>query len=153
MSGADYYPAGAYSDPNAPYNQEDVPDMDFEITCSQSLSKTVTVTTNNYIPGASGCDYEPDDEGGYCAVPYHDDPDTSDTNWSQEYDENGHHTPLELIEKYKEELSEALKKLEEYGKSLHPKKPYWWIQRKRNLKHLIKECESWQEDETEFIEN
>ena len=153
MSEKDYYPAGAYNDPDAPWNQEDVPEKEFEITCSQSLSRTATVWTDNYIPGASGCDYEPDGEGGYCACGYHDPDDTSDTNWSEEYSENGHYTPLELIEKYKEELSEALKKLEEYGKSLHSKKPYWWIQRKRNLEHLIEECEGWIEDETEYIEN
>ena len=58
-----HYPLGADT-PDAPWNQEEVPDEDFEITCSQSLSKTVTVTTNNYIPGASGVDYERDDEGG-----------------------------------------------------------------------------------------
>ena len=144
------YPAGAEFDPNAPWNEPVIPERDFDVTCSQSLSKTVTVTTDNYIPGASGCDYEPDGEGGYCACGWHDPDDTSDTNWSQEYDENGHYTPLELIEKYKEELSENLKKLEEYGKSLHSKKPYWWIQRKRNLEHLIEECEGWIEDETDF---
>ena len=153
MSEKDYYPAGSYSDPSAPWNEPVVPEKEFEITCSQSLSRTATVWTDNYIPGASGCDYEPDDEGGYCACGYHDPDDTSDTNWGEEYSENGHYTPLELIEKYKDELSEALKKLEEYGKSLHSKKPYWWMQRKRNLEHLIEECEGWIEDETEYIEN
>ena len=152
MAESDYYPAGADT-PDAPWNQVDVPEKEFEITCSQSLSKTVTVITSNYIPGASGVDYEPDDEGGYCACGWHDPDDTSDTNWSEEYSGNGHCTPLELIEKYREELSEALKKLEEYGKSLRSKKPYWWIQRKRHLKWLIKECEGWIEDDTEYIKD
>ena len=65
----------------APWNEPDVPEKDFEITCSQSLSRTATVCTNNYIPGASGVDYEPDDEGGYCACGWQDPDDTSDTDW------------------------------------------------------------------------
>ena len=147
------YPDGLSDNtPGAPWNDPDVPEKEFDVTCSQTLSKTVSVLTNNYIPGASGCDYEPDGEGGYCACGWHDPDDTSDTNWSEEYSESSHYTPLELIEEYKEELSVALKRLEEYGKNLHSKKPYWWIQRKRNLEHLIEECDGWVEDETEYIE-
>ena len=50
MSEADYYPAGAYNDPNASYNQPIIPERDFDLTISQSLSKDVTVSTDNYIP-------------------------------------------------------------------------------------------------------
>jgi hypothetical protein len=72
MKESDYYPAGAYSDPNAPYNQVDVPEKDFEVTCSQSLSRTAIVTTNDYIPCV--------DEGCEDGVGYHDEwADTSDT--------------------------------------------------------------------------
>lgn len=63
-----WYPPGAEFDPNAPYNQIEVPQKDFEVTCSQSLSRTAIVTTNNYTPGASGVDYEPDDEGDIMQV-------------------------------------------------------------------------------------
>lgn len=152
MRESGYYPAGAEFDPNAPWNEVEVPERDFDITCSQSLSKTVTVTTNNYIPGASGVDYEPDGEGGYCSCGWQDPDDTSNINWSEEYDENGHYTPLELIEKYKETLSKELDNLIEYGKNFPKKKPYWWTQRKRTLEHLIEECEGWTNDETEYIE-
>ena len=57
MSEADYYPAGAYSDPNAPYNEPVIPERDFDIDVEFVMSKTVTVTTNDYAP-----DY--DDEDG-----------------------------------------------------------------------------------------
>ena len=78
---ASNYPDGLTDwTPGCPWTEEEVPEEDFEITCSQSLSRTATVTTNNYIPGASGVDYEPDDEGGCYASAWHDDPDTSDTN-------------------------------------------------------------------------
>ena len=140
MRESGYYPPGAEFDPSAPYNQEEVPDEDFEITCSQSLSKTVTVTTNNYIPGASGVDYERDDEGGTIAIPYHEDPDTSDTNWADEYREE-HLTPLELIKKLRSLLldidSDALKSNPCY----------------QHKQYYIDECSNWTEDETEFVEN
>ena len=140
MRESGYYPPGAEFDPSAPYNQSDPDDMDFDVTCSQTLSKTVTVTTNNYIPGAEGVDYESDDEGGCYAVPYHDDPDTSDTNWAEEYHDNQYHTPAQLLELFKQCLEENMKN------GLVFKTPKF-------TEDLIKECEGWCEDETEFIEN
>lgn len=140
MRESGYFPAGAEFDPSAPYNQSDPEDMDFEVTCSQSLSKTVTVVTNNYIPGAEGVDYESDDEGGYCAVPWHDDPDTSDTNWADEYHSNDYHTPFQLIQL----LGEVLRKDLEQG--IVFKNP-------RFTQNLINECKGWTEDETEYIKN
>ena len=140
MRESGYFPAGAEFDPSAPYNQSDPDDMDFDVTCSQTLSKTVTVTTNNYIPGAEGVDYESDDEGGCYAVPYHDDPDTSDTNWADEYHDNQYHTPAQLLELFKQCLEENMKN------GLVFKTPKF-------TEDLIKECEGWCEDETEFIEN
>ena len=140
MRESGYFPAGAEFDPSAPYNQSDPDDMDFDVTCSQTLSKTVTVTTNNYIPGAEGVDYESDDEGGCYAVPYHDDPDTSDTNWAEEYHDNQYHTPAQLLELFKQCLEENMKN------GLIFKTPKF-------TEDLIKECEGWCEDETEFCQN
>ena len=134
------YPPGAEHDPNAPYNQVDVPEKEFDVTCSQSLSKTVTVITNNYIPGASGVDYEPDDEGGYCAVEWHDPDDTSDTNWGNEYHDNEHYTPLQLIELFKKHLENELIRMGE-------------VKNKRRIEHLIEECSNWKEDDTEYVED
>lgn len=136
---ADYYAPGSYNDPSAPWNEPIVPEEDFEITCSQSLSKTVTVTTNNYIPGASGVDYERDDEGGTYASSWHDDPDTSDTNWAEEYHSN-HYTPLQLLEILKGYITKDLV----YGGSKYSK---------RQLEHLLEECGNWVEDDTEYIKN
>ena len=132
------FPAGADT-PNAPWNKPAVPERDFNVTCSQSLSKTVAITTNNYIPGASGVDYEPDGEGGYYASSLHDEDDTSNTNWSDEYLDNDYHTPLQLIQLFGQFLKER------YARGVVFKSPYF-------TEHLIEECEGWQEDETEFIE-
>lgn len=140
MSEADYYPAGAYRDPNAPYNQVDAPDKEFDVTCCQTLSKTVTVVTNNYTPGASGVDYEPDDEGGFCAVGWQDSDDTSDTNWADEYHDNDYHTPMQLIQILKEVLESDLAHGTVY------KNPKF-------TEHLISECDGWIEDEIEYLED
>lgn len=138
MRESGYFPAGAEFDPSAPYNQVDVPEKDFDVTCSQSLSRTATVWTNNYIPGAYGCDYE---DG--MAVGWHDPDDTSDTDWSKEYDECGYKTPLQLIQLFKIELE---KQYNECNEATFEGKI-----KARKLKHLIEECDCWQDDETEYI--
>lgn len=95
------YPPGADT-PDAPWNQVENPEKEFDVTISQTLSKTVTIVTTNYNY------YEDvDEDGSY--VNY----DTSDTNWNKEYSES-YHTPLELIGILKkvlqgEELSQRLK--------------------------------------------
>jgi len=145
MSSADFYPEGAYRDVNAPYNQSEVPEEEFEVTCSQTLSKTTTVFTNNYIPGDSGADYETDDEGHTYAIPYQEEHDTSETNWEEEYNYNDHYTPLELIELYKETLKEQLKSWEGMEDTYAGKREI------RHIEHLIEECSNWIDDETEYI--
>lgn len=147
MSG--YYPAELTDwSPNAPWNEPgDPPEKDFDVTCSQTLSKTVVVTTNNYIPGASGVDYDNDDEGGYYASAWHDPDDTSDTNWDEEYDESGHYTPLQLIQMYQETLKKQLESYEGMEDSSFATK-----MEARKIAHLIEECEGWSDDETEYVE-
>ena len=146
---SDYYPAGLTDwTPGCPWSEPDVPEKDFDITCCQTLSKTVVVTTSNYIPGAEGCDYEPDGEGGYCTMGWHDPDDTSDTNWSNEYKENDHYTPLQLIQMLKVRVEKELKELE--LSPIDSRHPYMKAAEVRKLKHLIEECDDWCDDETEF---
>ena len=121
-SAADYYPAGAYSDPSAPYNEVSIPERDFDVNVCQTLEKYVTVTTDDYIP-----DYDDWDR----SVHY----DTSDTNWLEAYYDNDYHTPLQLIELFKQYLEENLKN------GVVFKSP-------RYTEDLIKECEGWEEVET-----
>lgn len=133
------YPPGADNE-YAPWNEPVIPEKEFEVTCSQSLSKTVPVITDNYIPGASGVDYESDDEGGYTAVGWHDPDDTSDTNWAEEYHANDYHTPLQLIQLFEQVLKNNL----EHGIVFRSSE---------FTQDLINECKGWTEDETEYIEN
>ena len=143
-----HYPAGADT-PDAPWNQSDIPEEEFEVTCSQSLSRTATVWTSNYIPSASGVDYEPDGEGGYCASSWHDDPDTSDTNWAEEYKSNGYKTPLQLIQMLREYLEKDLRDIQ---KDMLPNDRSFKATKARQLRGLIEECDCLTEDETEYIE-
>ena len=126
MSEADFYPMGAYKDPSAPYNQVNIPDRDFDITISQSLSKDITVCTNRYNP-------EYDDEDGRTYF------NTEDTDWTEVFKENGYHTPLQLIQL----LGEVLQKDLEHGIV---------YQNPRVTQELINECSSWIADETEITE-
>jgi hypothetical protein len=135
--------------PGCPWSEPEVPEEEFEVTCSQSLSRTATVWTDNYIPGASGVDYEPDGEGGYCASGWHDDPDTSDTNWAEEYESNGYKTPLQLIQMLREYLEKDLRDIQ---KDMLPNDRSYKATKARQLKGLIEECDCWTEDETEYIE-
>lgn len=135
------YPAMSQSQwDSAPFNEPIIPDKEFEVTCSQSLSKTVNVLTNNYVPGASGVDYESDDEGGCYASGWHDPDDTSDTNWADEYHLNEHYTPLQLIELFKQHLENELNRMAE-------------VKNEKWIKHLIEECSDWTEDDTEYVED
>lgn len=140
MSG--YYPAGLTDyTPGCPWSEPEVPEMDFEITCSQSLSRTATVTTNNYIP----CVEEGYDDG----VGYHDEwADTSETDWSKEYDESGYCTPLQLIQLFKEYLQRDLNRVDALAEERHENKAFL----ERKLKSLIEECDCWTEDDIEFCE-
>ena len=141
------YPPGA-DGPDAPWNEVPVPEKEFEITVSQTLVKTCDVVTDKYIPGPSGVDYDSDDEGGCVAIGWNEPDDTSDVDWEQEYAENDHYTPLELINKFKKHLEkewDVLKYAEEANDAETRR-------RKREVKHLIEECEGWEADDTDFEE-
>lgn len=45
-----YYPPGAEFDPNAPYNERSLPEKEIEVTISVTLSKTVKIHVDDYIP-------------------------------------------------------------------------------------------------------
>lgn len=122
MRESGYYPPGAEFDHNAPYNQVENPEEEFEITVSQTLSKTVTVFTSNY-----NLEVDCDEEGCYRNC------DTSDTDWKEVYEED-YHTPLQLIGF----LKRLLKGDEPISDSLK--------------KQLIEECDNWCEDELVFVE-
>lgn len=46
MRESDYYPAGAYNDPNAPFNQVDPPETEFDVTVGITLERDCTIITD-----------------------------------------------------------------------------------------------------------
>lgn len=119
-----HYPMGADNE-NSPWNQTEPPEKEFDICISQSLSKSVKVSTSNYTPY-----YE--EETGYTY------PETDNTDWREVCDECGVYTPLELIQEFKKVLEENI----ETATGM----------RKYKYLNLIKECEGWIEDEIEIVE-
>ena len=126
----DNYPPGAANDPNAPYNEVEVPEREFDVTISMSLSRTVQCYTNKYIP-------EVDDENGHLYV------DTSDTPWSEVYGDN-HKTIPELLEELKKYIQKDLDNLADdetkMDKAFH----------RRRLEFLLTECDEWTVDEEDY---
>ena len=126
MSEADYYPAGAYNDPNAPYNEIEIPEHDFEVTVSQTLSRTVTITTNDYNP-----EYDEEDGNIYA--------NTENTDWKKAY-ENCDFKIQDLLEELKGYVqSDMAMTGPNTGKGRH-------------LKRLLEACDGWIEDDYEVVE-
>ena len=58
MAESGYYPAGAEHDPNAPWNQEDIPEREVEVTVSVTLSKTLKIKVSDYtVDSENNVDY------------------------------------------------------------------------------------------------
>lgn len=131
------YPYGA-DGPDAPWNQNDIEEKEFGVTVSQTLSKNTTVTTSDYIPGGSSQETEWDIDG-YHTITCHEPDDTSDTDWKKAY-KNEHLTPLQLINEFKDFLTKHL------PDSIIDVKGF------QRFKYLIDECEGWEVDETEVVE-
>lgn len=131
MKNKDYYPAGLSEDsPDTPWNPDKrLPLKEFEITVSQTLSKTITVETDDYRIQVTK---EPEN-GIYERIT-----DTSDTAWDEVFYAE-HHTPDQLMKIFARYLEDILMK-----KDTMPKSPSF-------LMKLIGECQDWIEDETEFV--
>jgi hypothetical protein len=144
-SDSNYPPMSQSQWDSAPFNEEEVPEKEFDVTCTLCMSKTVSCYTKDYIPGAEGVDYEPDDEGGSYAVPYHEDDNTSDTNWSEVFKDN-HKTIPELLEEFKQYLQKDIKNIDAVAEIRKHDKAFL----KRKLERLIEECDGWSIDEEDY---
>lgn len=122
MSG-NYPPGVSDRTPDAPWNWPENDPEPFDAEIQQTLHKVVEVYTAQYIA-------EGDDEG---YVDY----DLSEVDWPNEYSNDGHYTPLELINMYKKELETKLELTESKAEQ-------------RKYKHLIEECSNWEEVETDI---
>jgi len=129
----DNYPPGSDT-ADAPWNEVEVPDMEFDVTISMSLSKTVKCSTNKYNPVVI------DEPHNRLHEEY---PDTSDTPWSEVYGDN-HKTIPELLEELKKYIQKDLNNLAndetKMDKAFH----------RRRLEFLMKECDNWVVDEEDY---
>jgi hypothetical protein len=152
MKDSDYYPAGAYNDPNAPYNQYDNEPIDVDVTVTITLSKDTVVSTDNYI-AEEWEDWDNDDEGGYIhtgGVDF----DYSNVDFLEEYEKCEFTIPqlLDELVKLAQDKINAIKDSQEFsasGKTRNGKK----IQEIRRLQAIINDASGWEEQETEVERN
>ena len=130
----DNFPPGAANDPSAPYNEVEVPDMEFDVTISMSLSKTVKCSTNKYNPVVI------DEPHNRLHEEY---PDTSDTPWGEVYGDN-HKTIPELLSELKKYIQKDLDNL--ISDDSKPDKAF----HRRRLEHLMLECDDWVVNEEDY---
>ena len=138
MRASDYYPAGAYSDPNAPYNEVEVPERDFDVDVTETLTRTATVTTRKYCP-------EFDEEDGHTYA------NTDDTNWEEVYNEN--FMPLsKLMEEMKKEaqlfIADIEQRIKECKQNESQQKFNLALHRNR-LKALCENMDGWEQADLE----
>ena len=124
------YPAGVDT-PDAPWNQEPVPEKEFEVTISQTLSKTVTIKTDDYTRIVT--------HEAHNRI-YEDYADTSYTDWKQAY-ENNNFKLQDLLEELKGYVQSDLAMT---GSN---------TSKGRHLKRLLAACDGWIEDDYEVIQN
>lgn len=125
MRDRDYYPAGAYNDPYAPYNEVSVPDHEFDVEVQVTLSNSTIVTTNDYIP-------EFDEEDGRMYT------DTSSTDWGKAYEESCYSIP-QMLEELKVLLEEKI---------ADPN-----CKKKTRYKNMLHDCKGWTVEEIEVYES
>lgn len=129
MSARDYYPAGAYDDPDAPYNQSEPPAIERTCEVVETISRTVEVSTTNYAY------YPPEPWNGIYSGEY----DTENVDWQEEYDEQ-YLSLVGLIAN----MRDLLLKLDTNTLSRHER---------HLLKRVLEESEGWEEVETDVTLN
>lgn len=123
----DNYPPGAAHDQNAPYNEPLIPEREFDVEVTITMSKVVTITTDNYVP-------EYDDEDGHTYA------NTENTEWDKEFENSGHFTIADLIEELKGYVVEDMKTCEPNTRKVS------------HLKRLLLACEDWETIEESYEE-
>lgn len=124
MRSSDYYPAGAYNDPNAPYNEVEVPEI--EVNCEVSITltkKDAPVSTDNYINNGDeyGDEYEVMD------------------------------TYQELADKYDDQHYSLTGLLDELAKYIRGELQGDITRGRRNeLERMLEDCQGWVEGDTDI---
>ena len=129
------YPVGADGS-DAPYNQSDPEPVEVNVCISQTLHKSTTISTTDYVAEKYE-DCERDDDGGFVTtegVSY----DFSDSDLLSAYKDDNWTIP-ELLDELKDYIQRDL----ENGCNKS---------KKARLEKIMKACEDWELDEEEVIE-
>lgn len=127
MLESDYYPMGAYSDPNAPFNEVEVPVKEWNCEVQVTIGNTLSIGTQNYT-----CE---DDEGGI----YYE---TDNVNWNDEY-RNSHYSIMEMLDELKKYILGEMEGLRKFVKTGTANASEW--DRWYHLVNLLEDCQGWQE--------
>ena len=123
----DNYPPGAANDPSAPYNEPVIPERDFDVEVTITMSKVVTITTDNYMP-------EYDEEDGHTYA------NTENTEWDTEFRNSGCFTIPDLLSELKEYVKADMETCSpNTTKGAH-------------LKRLLEACDGWDVIEKNYEE-
>lgn len=124
MSERDYYPAGAYDDPDAPWNQVERDPKDFDVEVTVFLIKSTKVSDNRYYH----------DEMGVL--------ETENCDFLEDFKEQ-HIMPSQLLAEYAEVLKERVARLKE-------EKPAGYRSKVMLLNEKIADCLGWKEEDIEL---
>ena len=128
LSNSNYPPMSQSEWDSAPWSEEELPEREFNIMISQTLSKNTTVCTTDYETY-----YE--EEDGSVHV------ETNNTDWVAACDRSEVYTPLELIGEFKKFLLEQLETVPATSRKA------------ARYRILIRECENWNQDDIEIMED
>lgn len=126
MRDRDYYPMGAYDDPNAPYNEVSYPERDFDVEVTETVLRKTYITSDNY-------NLWYDDEDGSTTV------DTDPVEFYDDY-QSQHWSIVELVD----HMKAMLEKWKPAEMSRKDKKEY---------KRILEEAEGWELIDTEITDH
>jgi hypothetical protein len=121
------YPMGADTK-DAPWNEEENVQREFEVTITCALNKDVTVHTSDY-----DLEVDKDEDGTYEILH------TEDINWKNVYNKE-HLTIEELLKEFSEVLKYHLDSMDNLDS-----------RRANKYKYLLKECSNWTTHDLEVV--
>ena len=131
MRDRDYYPAGAYNDPDAPYNEHEPEVKEWDCSVSVTLAQVLPIGTQNYTEEPP----EMDEDGFFCSGST----DTSDVDWREEYEEQ--YMQLDALLEKMADCLERIANGEQLGK-----------REMRMIPELVRQARGWNVDDIDISE-
>ena len=131
MRDRDYYPAGAYNDPDAPYNEHEPEMREWDCSVSVTLAQVLPIGTKDYTEEPP----EKDEDGFFCSGST----DTSDVDWTHEYEEQ--YMPLDILLEKMADYLERVASGEQLGK-----------REMRTIPELVRQARGWNVDDIDISE-